>query len=90
LTIPYDKLTPTPITYDKEMKLKTGSWRTFKPVIDREKCIKCFICWKFCPDVSVTVEDEDSYPEINYEYCKGCGICAHECPADAIDMEKEV
>ena len=31
-------------------KNKTGSWRTFKPVHDREKCIECGICYYFCPE----------------------------------------
>ncbi|MCI0497948.1 MAG: 4Fe-4S binding protein [Thermoplasmata archaeon] len=91
--MPYDheSIPPTPITsVPSDQFLKTGSWRTFRPVIDRDKCIKCFICWKFCPDVSVRVKDEDSYPEIDYEFCKGCGICARECPKDAIDMVLEV
>ena len=23
---------------------RTGDWRTFKPVVDNEKCIKCYFC----------------------------------------------
>lgn len=66
---------------------KTGSWRNFKPVIDKSKCIKCFICWKFCPENSVEIDND--MPKINYDYCKGCGICANECPTDAIRMVEE-
>jgi len=84
----YKDLPLTPITSVPSTANKTGLWRTFKPVIDYEKCIKCYICWKFCPDVSVIVEDEDSYPEINYEYCKGCGICASVCPVNARVIRK--
>ena len=29
---------------------KTGSWRTFKPVLDKEKCIDCENCIIFCPE----------------------------------------
>ncbi|MEJ2568765.1 MAG: 4Fe-4S binding protein [candidate division WOR-3 bacterium] len=60
---------------------KTGSWRNFRPIIDYDKCTKCMICWKFCP--------EGEAPKIDYEYCKGCGICWEECPAGAIDIEEE-
>ena len=67
--------------------LKTGSWRTFKPIIDKEKCTNCGICWKYCPEISIDIL-EDSF-EINYEYCKGCGICANECPKEAISMVEE-
>ena len=31
-------------------KNKTGSWRTFKPVADKDKCISCGLCYLFCPD----------------------------------------
>ena len=63
---------------------KTGSWRTFKPVLDKDKCVDCENCYIFCPDASISTERE-----IDYDYCKGCGICANECPVDAIEMIKE-
>ncbi|HAA83498.1 MAG TPA: pyruvate ferredoxin oxidoreductase, partial [Thermodesulfobacterium commune] len=25
-------------------KFKTGDWRAFRPVLDKEKCIKCGMC----------------------------------------------
>ena len=67
---------------------RTGGWRTFKPVIDLEKCTGCSICWQVCPDTSIKWEGD--HPEVLYSHCKGCGICATECPADAIEMELEV
>lgn len=67
-----------------EMVNKTGLWRANKPIIDYSKCNKCFICWKYCPDVSIEIVEEQ--PKINYEFCKGCGICANECPKKAITM----
>ena len=66
---------------------KTGAWRNIKPIIDLEKCIKCGICWKFCPEPSIDIVDE--WPVIDYDYCKGCGICAEECPAKCIVMVEE-
>jgi 2-oxoacid:acceptor oxidoreductase delta subunit (pyruvate/2-ketoisovalerate family) len=45
------------------------------------------ICWKFCPDACIHIEDDK--PVIDYQYCKGCVICAVECPKDAISVEKE-
>ena len=67
---------------------KTGTWRTFRPVIPLEKCTKCNVCWKFCPDVAIRL-DGDGWPVIDYEHCKGCGICEVECSPRAITMEKE-
>lgn len=72
---------------------RTDTWRMYRPVIDKHKCIPykknnqaCFICWLFCPDgvISRTVP-----PSIDYQYCKGCGICAEECPTGAISMVEE-
>jgi|AntAceMinimDraft_9_1070365.scaffolds.fasta_scaffold01415_2 pyruvate ferredoxin oxidoreductase delta subunit len=70
------------------IKNKTGGWRSFRPVIDQTKCIKCGTCWKFCPDNAVRKNEKGEF-EINYDYCKGCGICAKECPVKAIKMVKE-
>ncbi len=70
------------------IKNKTGGWRTLKPVINKEKCIKCGRCWMFCPDNAIKI-GKDGKPKIDYDYCKGCGICAAECPVKAIIMKKE-
>ncbi|MBP7866424.1 MAG: 4Fe-4S binding protein [Acidobacteria bacterium] len=69
---------------------KTGSWRVDRPVWDGSKCISCFRCWVYCPDMSIIVED-GKVRGINYDYCKGCGICAHECPEKvrALSMQRE-
>ncbi|HOF03595.1 MAG TPA: 4Fe-4S binding protein [Atribacterota bacterium] len=67
---------------------KTGSWRSQRPVRDEQKCNHCLICWVFCPDSSIIVED-GKIKAIDYDHCKGCGICAVECPVNAIDMRDE-
>ncbi len=63
---------------------KTGSWRTFKPEVDRATCKKCGNCILFCPDACI---DRDL--NVDYDYCKGCGICANECPTKSIKMVRE-
>lgn len=65
---------------------KTASWRSIKPVINAEKCRRCMICWKYCPEPAIEPTDP---PTIKYDYCKGCGICIEECPFDAIETETE-
>ncbi|MBQ3620960.1 MAG: 4Fe-4S binding protein [Methanosarcinaceae archaeon] len=77
------------------MENKTGGWRTFMPVFDYSKCIRCGICETVCPDMSIK-EDKSTANEkgkclykANYDYCKGCGICANECPKDVITMTLE-
>lgn len=66
---------------------KTGDWRTFIPHVDHDKCIGCRMCWFYCPEGCITMEDQKAV--IDFDYCKGCGICAQECPVDAISMERE-
>ncbi|MGD2174064.1 MAG: 4Fe-4S binding protein [Candidatus Brocadiaceae bacterium] len=69
-------------------KLYTGSWRTYVPLVDMEKCVQCLACWIACPDSAIKVEDGERQ-ETDLQYCKGCGICATECPVDAIEMKRE-
>ena len=26
-----------------------GDWRSMRPVVDRDKCVKCAVCWLYCP-----------------------------------------
>lgn len=68
-------------------RTKTGKWKTFKPVVDNEKCIDCGNCWIFCPDICVYKEKGEYV--VDLEFCKGCGICANECPVKAITMVLE-
>ena len=67
---------------------KTGSWRVYRPTLDKEKCVKCLRCWIFCPEGSIKKE-KDGTVSINYDYCKGCGVCAAECNVIAITMKRE-
>ncbi len=71
------------------IKNKTGNWRTFRPVIDRQLCIGCNRCWLFCPDSCIGIRDGSKKASVNYNYCKGCGICAEVCPVKCIKMERE-
>lgn len=64
---------------------KTGSWRTFDPVIDLNRCSKCRTCWLHCPEAVIDI-DEEGLPHIDLDYCKGCGICAQVCPRKCIEM----
>ena len=67
-------------------KLNTGSWRTYAPITDFDECINCMMCWAYCPDSAIGVEDSKK-TGTDYQYCKGCGICAVECPKDCIEMK---
>jgi pyruvate ferredoxin oxidoreductase gamma subunit len=66
------------------VEVRTGLWRTLRPVVDRERCHRChWVCSTFCPDAAVLVGAE-GYPEIDYDHCKGCLVCVAVCPSHAI------
>ncbi len=64
-------------------KVKTGLWRSLRPVIDRHSCRRCGLCCQLCPEGAIHL-DPQGWPEIDYEHCKGCLICQEQCPAKAI------
>lgn len=75
----------------KPAENKTGTWRTFKPVINLEKCTGCRICYEICPDscMKMAMINGKIKAQVNYDYCKGCLLCKKECPFKAIDSMKE-
>jgi len=67
---------------------RTGLWRTMRPVIDYERCNKCWwVCSTFCPDGAIRVEE--GRPVIDYDHCKGCLVCVAQCPPHAIEAIPE-
>lgn len=70
-------------------KANTGVWRTMRPVIDYDRCNKCWwVCSTFCPDGAIDVSDEGQ-PQIDYDHCKGCLVCVAQCPPHAIEAVAE-
>jgi len=67
---------------------RTGDWRSQKPIFDLEKCIKCGLCYIYCPEGCIRQNAEGDF-EADMYYCKGCGICARECPKEVITMVEE-
>ncbi|MAH43019.1 hypothetical protein CL614_04845 [archaeon] len=78
-------------TSRKTSDVKTGSWRTFKPIIDKKKCKGCGECIKVCPEAGMGMHEKEGQilAEINYDYCKGCMLCSSACPFNAIKAKKE-
>ena len=92
MTIPYHgAITSSPSVYASGniVERQTGKWRIFKPVINYDECNKCWICFVYCPDGAISL-DESDYPHIDYDHCKGCLICYEECPTKVITIEREV
>jgi len=71
------------------VQVRTGLWRTMRPVIDYERCRRCnWVCGSFCPDNAISVA-EDGRPIIDLDHCKGCMICVAQCPPHAIEAIPE-
>ena len=67
----------------------TGTWRSYRPVIDETLCNRCsWVCSTLCPDSAINV-GEDRRPIIDYDHCKGCMICVMACPPHAIRQVAE-
>ena len=65
------------------VQIKTGAWRTLRPVIDDARCKRCtWVCSTMCPDSAIRVEG--GRPVIDYDHCKGCLVCVAVCPPHAI------
>jgi len=79
----------TSVSYPKKGAMgRTGNWRIYRPVFDKDKCVKCLRCWIFCPEAAIKRNKDDTI-SIDYEYCKGCGVCANECKVKALVMKRE-
>ncbi len=57
----------------------------FEITIDRERCIKCLRCVRYCPTGALA--EEDKMPVVRDQIaCVGCGNCVDVCPAAAIQV----
>ena len=64
-------------------------------IIDTDKCLKCGICIKDCPEGAIVADDQVTEPDglvlytarIDEGKCTDCGVCVsmeYWCPAQAI------
>jgi pyruvate ferredoxin oxidoreductase gamma subunit len=75
---------PTIYAVANSIEVRTGLWRTLRPVIDYSRCNRCWwVCSTFCPDGAIDI-DADGKPQIDYAHCKGCMVCVAQCPPHAI------
>ena len=56
LEVPAGAVIPSPKTENEGMI--TGNWRTYRPVIDHEKCTTCMNCYIFCPDACWQLDEK--------------------------------
>ena len=56
------------------------------PIIDRNLCTYCGICYDICPQ-DVFGFHEDEIPNIDYpDECWYCGACVLDCPVEAVRL----
>jgi pyruvate ferredoxin oxidoreductase gamma subunit len=64
--------------------VRTGLWRTMRPVLDADRCHHCtWVCTTACPDGAIA-RDPSGVPAIDYDHCKGCLVCVAVCPPHAL------
>ncbi len=86
--VPPAQAAPSIFSVGNSPERHTGSWRQFRPVLQPEKCTRCWLCFVWCPEAAISL-DLSEYPVVDYDVCKGCLLCAHECPTHAFTVEKE-
>jgi len=78
-------LNGVPVTLDFK---SNEDFRRERPSVDRDKCIKCGVCYLYCPDSAIRSVDE-GYFEADLELCKGCSLCKKQCVTGCISMLPE-
>jgi pyruvate ferredoxin oxidoreductase gamma subunit len=74
---------PTVLAGGTSALQSTAGWRVSRPVVDLERCTRCFLCFALCPEGAISL-DAANYPVVDYAHCKGCLVCVTECPPHAI------
>lgn len=87
IEVPFDPADVSAPTIHKgatSVLVRTGLWRTMRPVLDADICKKCtWVCSSVCPDGVINV-DASGFPDIDYDHCKGCMVCVVQCPRHAL------
>jgi pyruvate ferredoxin oxidoreductase gamma subunit len=81
--------TPSVYAVGNSPERRTGNWRQFRPVLQQDRCTRCWICFVRCPEAAIALDAND-YPVVDYDECKGCLLCVHECPTQAFTAEREI
>ncbi|MCL2157521.1 MAG: 4Fe-4S binding protein [Methanobrevibacter sp.] len=88
----------------KDKKVPHRILRMEKIDINREKCVSCGTCTKFCPTKAISLKDKSiieaahnktypnlknkEYPYIKKSLCIGCGSCTNLCPQGVINLQR--
>jgi len=67
---------------------KPGNRVVARPQWDKDRCVRCGICYIYCPHGAV-VRQDDGFFDANTDRCSGCGVCHRECWFGVIGMVEE-
>ena len=73
------------ILLNKEIQTQKEFIGFQRPVIDKDLCIDCKLCYQKCNFDAITEEIS-----IKSGLCEGCGVCEYVCPTNAINMTNHV
>lgn len=60
----------------------TFKYAQVKPIVDKQKCKKCYQCIKVCPTKAMQIKN--GFPEADRKQCISCFCCDEHCPYSAI------
>jgi NAD-dependent dihydropyrimidine dehydrogenase PreA subunit len=62
--------------------------KNMPPVIDKQLCNLCGLCYLYCPeDVFGPIKNEQPPTVDHPRECWYCAVCVMECPVAAVDLE---
>jgi len=67
------------------------NWLVPKPIIDKDKCINCGICFNVCPACPKAIiwsKSKENVPKFDYDNCIRCFCCQEMCPESVISLKK--
>ncbi|MEI6125835.1 MAG: pyruvate ferredoxin oxidoreductase [Pseudomonadota bacterium] len=86
-TFKQEKVGCTLLEKGKAQPYEPGKKPERGPVWDNALCVRCALCYIYCPDAAVS-RQEDGYFGVDLNLCKGCGICHRECWFGAVSMQE--
>lgn len=60
-----------------------------RPCFSKEKCVKCYECYKGCPQKAIVLDNE-KYPKLNASKCISCFYCHEICRYKAISLKRKL
>lgn len=78
----------TAVTRGIAQPFKKGGPRAALPEWDKDRCIRCGVCYVYCPHGAVYRQD-DGFFDVIKDKCTGCGICHRECWFGVVSMVEE-